>query len=113
MNHLKKKWMLLGISFGFVAFVSITIHSSVATGEQVSPLVAHEQVMVNAQSSTATANPYGISQNYVIQGISDTGWYEISRWDFAKESIKAADPKLAGTLSSTTSDPDAERIFDK
>ncbi|EPY08900.1 hypothetical protein PAALTS15_02982 [Paenibacillus alvei TS-15] len=96
---MKKKWMVLSISFGLAAFVSMTLFGSVATGKQVSPQIAHKQVLVNAKSSTITADPY--SKNFAFRGADDKRMIWV-----------VGNPKLAGN-SFTTNDPDSERIFDK
>lgn len=98
---MKKKWMVLSISFGLAVFVSMTLFGSVATGKQVSPLIAHKQSMMNAKSSTITAYPY--SKDYAIQAYADV----------QKMIWRVGNPKLEGNVSLTANDPDTERIFDK
>ncbi|UHA74208.1 hypothetical protein [Paenibacillus sp. 481] len=110
---MKKKWMILCLSLGIVAFGAVTIHSSATSGTSVSPVTASDSVVkASLQANATEATPEA-----VLAAAARVAW--VYGTNAAKAAANALDDVMrnasmyAGTTAFTSQDPATEQIFDK
>lgn len=101
---MRKKWMVLCLSLGIIAFGAATIHSSVTTGNEVAPVAVSEQVVEASLQGSTSVTPE-VMAGGVIRLV-------VPVMKAAANAMRNASMR-ASTDANTSQDSAIEQIFDK
>ncbi|GAC42250.1 hypothetical protein [Paenibacillus popilliae] len=98
---MRKKWMVLCLSLGIIAFGAATIHGSVTTGNEVAPVAVSEQVVKASLQSSTSVTPEVMAGGIIRLVIPSVA-----------KAMRSAS-MFAGAVVHTSQDSAIEQIFDK